>query len=409
MKPFVVMLVAAEASGDKLAAELVDAIRPSLLEHLHRLSPDLQPCHTPLAPRFFGVGGPHMAAAGVELLEDTVTHAVFGLGEVLLHLAAFRRLLRRLVQLARQLQPDLVVLIDSSGLNLRLAAAIRRRVRSRSTPFHNWRPRIVYFVSPQVWASRPGRAFQLERDVDLVLSIFPFEPRWYARRTPNLPVEFVGHPLVDRYAHALHRAPRPAPVSAIPLLLLLPGSRPQELRRHLPPMIDAVQTILVKRAVRLRMILPNESLCAIAQPFTNNVPGLETRVGGLAESLAQADIAIASSGTVTLECAFFGVPAVVIYRVAWPTYVIGRQLVDVPFVAMPNLLADAPIFPEFIQNQASPENIARATLDLLMDDRRRTAIQRKLKRVIRSLGPPGATHRAARAILRLLAQPPATP
>jgi lipid-A-disaccharide synthase len=402
MKPLTLMLVAGEASGDQLAAELVLALRPALLRLLSRNTRDLQPCHTGITPRFFGAGGPQMASAGIELVEETTTHAVFGLSEVLRHLNSFRRLLRRLAHLAWERQPEVIILVDSSGFNRRLAAAIRRRVRAGHGSFHNWNPRIVYYVSPQVWASRPGRAFQLARDVDLLLSIFPFEPKWYAERTPNLRVEFVGHPLVDRYPHPCAPAsPEPTGLDG-PWVLLLPGSREQELRRHLPPMLEALRIVRTKIKVRARMVLPNETLQSLAQHMTTAVPDLETQVGGLAESMAQARLAIASSGTVTLEAAHFGVPTVVVYRVSWPTYWVARQFVQVPYIAMPNLLADAPVFPEFIQADVTADNIAREALDLLLNPKRRDRIQQELHRAVASLGPPGASQRAAQAILQLL-------
>jgi lipid-A-disaccharide synthase len=402
MKPLTLMLVAGEASGDKLAAELVLALRPALLRQLSRTTHDLQPCHTGIAPCFFGAGGPLMAAAGVELVEETTTHAVFGLSEVLRHLNSFRRLLRRLAQLAWERQPEVIVLVDSSGFNRRLAAAIRRRVWAGRGSFNNWNPRIVCYVSPQVWASRPGRAYQLARDVDLLLSIFPFEPEWYAQRTPDLRVEFIGHPLVDRYPPpSLPASPEPAATSP-PLVLLLPGSREQELRRHLPPMLEALRIIRTKANVRAHMVLPNEALQALAQQMATAVPDLQTRVGCLADSLAQARLAIASSGTVTLESAYFRVPTVVVYRVSWPTYWVARQIVQVPYIAMPNLLADAPVFPEFVQGDVTAENIAREALDLLLNPARRDRIRQELHHAIASLGPPGASERAAQAILRLL-------
>jgi len=217
VKSFSVMLVAGEASGDVHAAGLVEALRPRLAAWLgagdherDALAPggaglqaapaeELQPLRASLAPRFFGAGGPRMAAAGVELHLDLVAHAVFGLVEVMRELRKFRRFFRRLVDLACTRQPDLIILVDSAGLNRRLAAAIRRRVAKQHGPFLNWKPRIVYYISPQVWASRETRAFQLARDVDLLLSIFPFEREWYARRVPELRVEFVGHPAAERY------------------------------------------------------------------------------------------------------------------------------------------------------------------------------------------------------------------
>jgi lipid-A-disaccharide synthase len=409
MKPLTIMLVAGEASGDKLAAELVQALHPALLEQLSADSPDAQPCHTGLAPQFFGAGGPQMAAAGVELVQDTTAHAVFGLSEVLRHLNSFRRLLQRLVQIAVRRQPDLIILVDSSGFNRLLASAIRRRTRARRRSFNNWNPRIVYYVSPQVWASRPGRARQMARDIDLLLCIFPFEPEWYAAFEPHFRVQFVGHPLVERYRRPLPAPRLTQPEPDLPLVVLLPGSRAQELRRHLSPMLDALQAVRLKQPVRARMVLPNPSLETLARQSTRALPDLEIQIGGLAEALTEASIALASSGTVTLECAFFGVPTVVVYRVSWPTYLVARQIVQVPFIAMPNILANAPVYPEFIQQEVTADHIAREALDLLTNQTRRHRIQRQLRRAIASLGPPGASRRAAQAILQLLFSPVSHP
>jgi lipid-A-disaccharide synthase len=156
------------------------------------------------------------------------------------------------------------------------------------------------------------------------------------------------------------------------------------------------------RPVRFRAVLPNASLAEAARRACSGDAAVEVVAGGLADALAPADLAIASSGTVTLECAFFGVPTVVLYRLSWPTYLVARQIVRVPHIAMPNLLAGEAIFPELIQRAAAPDNIVRAARELLADPTRRQTIRDKLAGVVRSLGPPGATQRAADAIVRLL-------
>jgi lipid-A-disaccharide synthase len=400
------MLVAGEASGDALAADLVVALRQGLVEQWGRPTQDHQPRFTGVAPEFFGAGGPSMAAAGVELVADTTVHAVVGLSEVVRELGTYWRLFRQLLALATTRQPDLIVLVDSSGFNLRLAAALRRRIRSQRGTFGNWSPKIAYYVSPQVWASRPGRVVGMARDLDLVLSIFPFERAWYAERAPGLRVEFVGHPMVER--HGMRPEVREpsggAEARSIPSVLLLPGSRTQELRRHLPVMVDALRTLILKRSVRGRLVLPNERLLMEARAHTAGVGGLETRVGGLSEALAEADVALACSGTVTLECAFYRVPAVVMYRASWPTYLVARRLVQVKYLAMPNLLAGERVYPEFIQGEVTAENVAREALDLLMNVERRAWMRGKLRGVFESLGTPGASQRAAEVLRRCLEQ-----
>jgi lipid-A-disaccharide synthase len=245
----------------------------------------------------------------------------------------------------------------------------------------------------------------LAADYDLLLSIFPFEKDWYARRAPKLRVEFVGHPMVGRF-NSEGRVPR-APDSdnlvtrgARPSeILLLPGSRRSELQRHLPVMLRALKLIQGKLpAAEAKMVLPDESLVQLAKSSGVN---LEIQTGNLPEALARADVAIASTGTVTMECAFFGVPTVTLYKTSALTYQIARRIVTVKSLTMPNLLAGEEVFPEFIQNAATPENIARAALGLLQDEALRTKIKSQLAKIISSLGEPGASQRAAEAILSL--------
>jgi lipid-A-disaccharide synthase len=396
------MLIAGEASGDMLAAELVRALRQELAEAKAIPTTDYQPLHTGLEPRFFGAGGPEMAAAGVDLAFDMTAHSVIGLTEALKHYFKFRRLLHQLFQLALVRQPDAIICVDFSGFNRRFAQAIRQYTRRRADWFHDWSPKIIQYVSPQVWASREGRAWQMARDYDVVLSIFPFEKDWYARRVPRLRVEFVGHPIADRYGERPRAGEQRQEALVTPRLLLLPGSRASELARHLPVMTGALVLIRAQMPkLRVRMVLPTESLLRQAKALSLPV-NWEVQVGGLPESLADADVAIASTGTVTTECAYFGVPTVALYKTSWSTWQIAKRIVKVKYAAMPNLLADEEIFPEFIQDAATPENIARATLELLRDEGRRERVKSRLVKVVASLGGPGAMRRAAHVIVETL-------
>ena len=233
---------------------------------------------------------------------------------------------------------------------------------------------------------------------DLLLSIFPFEKAWYAQRVPKLRVEFVGHPMVGRSQRSEARVQK----SAAPCVVLLPGSRADEVRRHWPVVTGAFE--LLRREVPQlvgKMVLPTQQL-AEAMKAVGLPTGLEVQVGGLTDALAQADLAITKSGTVTMECALHGVPAVVFYKTSWPTYFIGKHIVTVKYLAMPNLIADEAVYPEFVQQTATPENIAATALELLRDEKRRAAVQGKLAGVIASLGKRGAPERAADAILSLL-------
>ncbi|HEX5398388.1 MAG TPA: lipid-A-disaccharide synthase [Verrucomicrobiae bacterium] len=395
MKPKTFMLIAGEASGDLLAAELVSALRQNL--------PDA---------KFFGAGGAKMSAAGVELAFDMTRHAVIGISDVLKNYLKFRRLFKQLLALAVERKPDVIIGVDYGGFNLRFGHAVKEHVRDN--PFSEWNPKIVQFVSPQVWASRPKRAQLLEANYDLLLSIFPFEKEWYAKRAPKLRVEFVGHPMVERFSRSsrgdearinignrkaeIKNRMEPPHVGCYEILLL-PGSRASELKRHLPVMLGALNLIRAKLPdAKVKIVLPDENLVQLAKSLHSNI---ESQVNRLPDALAQADIAIASTGTVTMECAFFGVPTVTLYKTSWLTYQIAKRIVTVKSLTMPNLLAGGEIYPEFIQDAATAENVAQTALELLQDEPRRQKIKSQLTEIIASLGEPGATKRAAAAILNL--------
>jgi lipid-A-disaccharide synthase len=338
-----------------------------------------------------------MAEAGVDLAFDMTEHAVVGLVEVLKNYTKFRRLFDQLLAIALERKPDAILCVDFSGFNRRFAHAVKEKVRAGVGG--GWNPRIIQYVSPQVWASREGRAFKMAADFDLLLGIFPFEKEWYGKRVPHFKVEFVGHPIIDRYASF----ERPSvSEKARPLLLLLPGSRAGELKRHLPVMRDALRLIEQKQAVEHAVVLPNQSLLEMAKGITGNA--LQFQVGGLAEALSRADLAIASTGTVTMECAYFGVPTIAMYKTSWSTYQIGKRIIQVKYLAMPNLLADQPIFPEYIQDAATPEALARESLEFMGNEGRRTNVKAKLRQVVESLGERGASERAAKAIFALVSQ-----
>jgi len=382
MTPRVIMLVAGDPSGDAIAADLVRALAAALP-----------------ASRFIGAGGPRMAGAGVNNSFDLTADAVIGLSDVFKKLPRFLRHKRQLTRLAVEQKPDTIIHVDFSGFNRRLARAIRLAARSR--PSLGWRPWIVQYVSPQVWASRPGRAAKMARDFDLLLCLFPFEKEWYARHAPGFPVACVGHPMFDTHEAPPASAPPETP-GAVPVVVLLPGSRRAELRRHLPVVLGAARWIAARQPARFKLVAPGDEMAALARPFISaGPPEIEIQVGRLREALSQATLALASTGTVTLECALFGVPAVAFYKTSWLTYLIARPLVTVPHLAMPNLLAGEAIYPEFIQRRATAASLGGAALALLADAPRRAEIRSRLAPVISSLGGPGAARRAAAAIVRL--------
>jgi lipid-A-disaccharide synthase len=376
------MLIAGETSGDLLASELVGALRAKLPGTL-----------------FFGAGGSKMSAAGVELAFDMTQLAVTGITDVVKNYFKFRQRFNQLVALARERKPDAIIGVDYGGFNLRLGHAIKSFVRQSPSTGNSWNPKIVQFVSPQVWASRPKRANQLEADYDLLLSIFPFEKDWYAKHAPKLRVEFVGHPMLDRDLKRAAPGTGTEIITATPEILLLPGSRRGELKKHLPVMLAAIKQIQQTHpATKVRMVLPNNALVELAKSLG---AAMDIQIGNLPSALARADVAIASTGTVTMECAFFGVPTVTLYKTSSITYEIGKRLITVNSLTMPNLMAGKTIYPEFIQNDATAENLAGATLSLLKDASRRATIKAQLAGIIASLGEAGATRRAADAVVSL--------
>jgi lipid-A-disaccharide synthase len=401
------MLIVGEASGDLLAAELVEALRTRVVAEQMDTSADAQPLRTALAPRFFGAGGPRLAAAGVEMAFDLTQHAVIGLSDAVKNYFKFGRLFSQLFKLAVERQPDAIIGVDFGGFNLRFGHAIKQYVRRHRSEFVPWSPRLIQYVSPQVWASRPGRAQRLAADYDLLLSIFPFERDWYAKRVPGLRVEFVGHPMIGRFTNDDLRFTRRATETASianrkSQILLLPGSRVDELRRHLPVMLGALKLIREKLpSSHAKMVLPNQPLKELADKSSAPHPGVEIQAGNLPPALAQSAVAIAATGTVTMECAFFGVPTVTLYKTSWTNYHIAKRIVSVKWLTMPNILANEEIFPEFVQNAATPENIARAALALLQNEPRRAQIKARLAEIVASLGGPGANARAAAAISSL--------
>jgi lipid-A-disaccharide synthase len=375
------MLIAGEASGDLLAGELVTALKQT---------PGVGP-----AAKFYGAGGPRMAAAGVDLAFDMMGNAVIGM-DMLKKYFSGKRIFNQLLALAIERKPEVVIGVDYGFFNLRFGQAVKAWVRRN--PAAGWNPKIVQFVSPQVWASRPGRAKKLEADYDLLLSIFPFEKAWYSQRAPKLRVVFVGHPMLDRTRPPENRA---RPVGAAPLVLLLPGSRKRELQRHLPVMLAAWRQIQTRLpAARAKMVLPTDTLVRQVKAM-GLPPEVEIQIGGLPAALTEADVAISKTGTVTMECTYFGVPTVTLYKTSWLTYEIGRHIVTVKSLTMPNLLAGEEIMPEFVQHHAIAWNIAHATLKLLLDVKGRTHLQRRLADVVSTLGRPGAAQRAAAAIVEL--------
>src|SRR5271170_4625059 len=371
-RSLIILMVAGEASGDAHGAELILALK------------EQQP-----RVRVIGVGGPRMAAAGQEQLLDLSAHAVLGLAEVLKQYFKFRKFRDQVLDLARQERPDAVVLIDCSGFNLRLAPRLRRDLPGT---------RIIYYISPQVWASRAGRVKAMQRDIDLLLAILPFEKEWFAKAAPKFNVRWVGHPVLDRVRMVEAVEPKPNFVA------LLPGSRKTEVDKHLPVLWETA-ILMARNMPGLKFILlsPNEAIQKYSLQMLAKLPApnftFEYNVGYAISHLSRCSLALVASGTASLECALVGIPQIVVYRVHPLTYAVGKRVVTVKYLSIVNVLAGEAVVPEFLQDDLEPSAVAREALELLNNPRRREAMKRRVAEVIATLGEPGASKRAAEAIL----------
>jgi lipid-A-disaccharide synthase len=371
-RPLTILMVAGEASGDAHGAELIYALkeqRPGV--------------------RIIGVGGPKMAAAGQEQAFDLAAHAVVGLTNVLRNYFKFRRFFHRVLALARREFPDAVVLVDYPGFNLRLAGRLRRDLPGART---------IFYISPQVWAWKPHRADAMLRTVDLLLTILPFEKAWFAQRAPKLNVQWVGHPMLDRIRMEGSAEPQPDHIA------LLPGSRDAEIETHLPLLWETAR-IMARTRPGLTFVLlsPSEqvqasSLERIARLAAPNFT-FEYNVGYTVSHLSRCALALVASGTASLECAVVGVPQIVVYRVDPLTFAIGRRVVNLKHLSIVNVMAGEGIVPEFIQDDLQPERVAREALELLAQPARRVQMKERVRQVVATLGGPGASRRAAQAIL----------
>ena len=376
-----VMISCGEASGDLYAGALVTDIR--------RRVP---------AADIFGFGGDHMKTAGGRLLGDFSGLTVTGLTEAVRVLPRSYTMLRRLVRAAGELKPDVFVAIDFPDFNFRLMAAMREL----GIP-------IVYYVSPQLWAWRPRRMETMKKYVDKVLVIFPFEAPLY--EAANVPVEFVGHPLVDLAAGG---QPRSAflrdrgLVPDAPTVALLPGSRPNELHRIAPTMVAAMPLIrarvpdvqfLVACAPNLPDVLYTPFLTGLPKGPTPHTSPPALAHDRTDDVLAACDVVITASGTATVQAALHERPMVVVYKLSPLTYRLGKPFVNVDTYAMPNLVAGRKVVPELIQSDFTPERVAEETVLFLSDRERHARTREALRRVREKLGAPGASGRAADAVL----------
>jgi len=382
-----IYFVAGEASADNHGAALMRALR--------KADVDL---------RFVGRGGPQMKAVAGDNFQNWIDKSgVLGLWEVIKHYGYFRKQFHQTLDEIGASKPNAVVLIDYPGFNLRLARALRKRLQSQ---------KIIYYISPQVWAWNRSRIKKMAHWLDLMLCIFPFEAELYNQS--GLRTIFVGHPMIERL-----RDRQPSVAAATygsagkidiqrdsNLVGLFPGSRGREVRKIFP--------ILVQTARELRRSKPDlhfEVAAAsdeLAQEMEKMLGSQDRhlfgiKIGQTAEIMQRAVAGIVASGSATLEAAYFRMPFALIYKVAWPTYFAGRLLVKVKYLGMPNLLADKQVVPEFIQHRAKPPDLAKTILRLLDDPMKREQMISEFDKIAAQLGESGASERAATAILAEIA------
>jgi len=371
-KPLTLLMVSGEASGDAHGAELILALKKEQRNI-----------------RIIGVGGPRMAAAGQEQLFDLAAHAVLGLTEVLKQYFKFRRFFHQVLDLARRERPEAVVLIDYPGFNLRLAKQFRRLLPET---------RIIFYISPQLWAWKAGRVKTMKRDIDLLLTILPFEKAWFEKAAPKFKVQWVGHPVLDRIRKVEGTHPDPGAVA------LLPGSRKTEIAALLPDLWATARLMgLEKKGLRFILLSPNEEMQKFALELLSKLPPpnfeFEPYIGYAISHLSRCSLALVASGTASLECALVGIPQIVVYRVHPLTFAVGSRLVKVKHLSMINVMAGEAVVPEFLQDRLQPGAVAKTALELLENFQYRTVMQQRVAEVVSTLGGPGASHRAARAIL----------
>ena len=370
------LLSCGEASGDLYAG--------ALTRELLMIDPGLS---------IAGLGGPQFAAAGGRLVDDYRDLAVTGLIEWIPKLPRLLAARRRLVEAARADRPDALILIDFSGFNLRLAPSIKRL----GVP-------IVYYISPQVWASRAGRLATIRAVADRMLVIFPFEEAIY--RQAGVPVEFVGHPLIDLARPSVARdsfLTRLGLVPSAPTVAILPGSRPAEVSRILPDLAAA--------AGRIRRDVPGAQFVVARAPQLQDSlfdvvraagPGFTVVEGDTDTVLASADVALMASGTATVQSALHDTPMVIVYRMSALSYRLARRLVKLDTIGMVNLIAGEKIVPELVQDAFTPDAVAREAVAMLTDREQAARVRQGLARVRERLGGPGASRRAAEAIMGLV-------
>jgi len=371
-----ILMISGEASGDKHGAALIRSIQSK--------APNLV---------FFGIGGDEMARQGMEIITHANEMAFLGFFEVVRHLPFIHKVFSRLISEMKRRNPDMVILIDYPGFNLRFA----KKAKALGFP-------VVYYISPQVWAWGKGRVKKMARVIDLMMVIFPFEEPFFQKT--GMDVRFVGNPLQGEVHASESKSHFLSSLGLTPnqtVVGLLPGSRKQEVQRILPEVIKAF-CLIQKKIPGCQAVLGLSPTLShtVYQPFLEDHPSIHAVSEKTYEIMAYSDMVLVASGTATLETALSGTPMIILYKMAPVSYWIGKRLVSLDHFGMVNIVAGQEVVPELLQTQANGEQIAKEALAILKDPQRKKEIQKNLKMVSGRLGEPGASDRAADVVLDFL-------
>ncbi len=338
--------------------------------------------------RFIGIAGERCRKEGVETFTDITELAVIGFTEVLRNIIRIKRVFDQTLEHARRERPSLAILVDYPGFNLRLASELKKLGI-----------KVIYYISPQVWAWKESRVALIKKTVDRMMVLFPFEKDLYARH--GFTADLVGHPLVDEVKPSISRDAFLKQLGldgTRPVIGLLPGSRRKEISRHVPVMLEAARLIRKERPGTQILLLKTKNIDRdVFLPDGSNSPGGPTISEDYYNALNACDAAIVCSGTATLETGLLGKPMVVIYKTSWLTWLIARIVIKIPHIALINIVAGKKIVEELLQANASAQNIAKKLLDTL-EPSRNAAIRQDLAKASGLLGAPGASQRAARVV-----------
>ena len=368
IEPFKFFVIAGEPSGDLHGGKLIKAIKS--INHFST---------------FMGHGGDSMEGEGMKIIEHTDNLAIMGFKEVVVHLPKMFKIMKKTISLIKRSKPDRVILIDYPGFNLRLA----KNIANLGIP-------ITYFILPQAWAWKSGRVKLMKKVIDQSFSIFPFEKKWYCDK--GLPVKFFGHPFIENEhmnetTKQFFKKHNLNPLN--PILVLLPGSREQEIKRHWILYLKTVDLIKIKLP-KIQILVANSNNLVIP-----NMPADFKIVKNPKKAIIVASVALVASGTATLECAVENTPLVVCYKLSFLSWLIAKFLTNIKYSSIVNLIADKNIVPEFLQSNMKPEMMAKELIDLLdLQSNKRSIMLNGLNEVKNKLGTPGVYSRTAESIIK---------